>query len=301
MSSVYKRQFIETKSDKLVINSNKQIAERLEELSKMVGGDGSVSADGFSEGLSAVNVSSLVEGAEEFDEEGNPISNVIKADAASPPPEPEPEPEPEPQVDVSAILEEAENQAQAILEDARSQAEQLKNQAIEEGRNEGRAAGHDEGYQAGMAEVESMKQQLLQEEAELQAEFEKRVEELEPMLINTLTGIYEHIFHVSFAEQKEVIFYLIQDALKNIEGGRNMIIHVSANDYGFVSMQKKELLEGISGADSAEIVEDVTLKPNECYIETDSGIFDCSLETQLAGLKRQLRLLSYSEKEGSGE
>ena len=298
MSSVYKRQFIETQSDKLVINSNKQIAERLEELSKMVGGDGTVSADGFSEGLSAVNVSSLVEGAEEFDEEGNPISNVIKADAAPPP---EPEPEPEPQVDVSAILEEAENQAQAILADAQAQAEQLKSQAMEEGRNEGLAAGHDEGYQAGMAEVESMKQQLLQEEAELQAEFERRVEEMEPMLIETLTGIYEHIFHVNFTEQKEVIFYLIQDALKNIEGGRNMIIHVSANDYGFVSMQKKELLEGISGADSAEIVEDVTLKPNECYIETDSGIFDCSLETQLAGLKRQLRLLSYSGNEDSGE
>ena len=299
MSSIYKRQFIETKEDKLVINSNKKIAERLEELSKIVGGDGTVSADGFSEGLSAVNVSSLVEGAAEFDEEGNPISNVIKADAAPPPP-PEPEPEPEPQVDVSAIIEEAENQAQAILADAQAQAEQLRAQAVEEGRNEGRAAGHDEGYQAGMAEVESMKQQLLQEEAELQAEFERRVDELEPMFIDTLTGIYEHIFHVNFAEQKEVIFYLIQDALKNIEGGRNMIIHVSANDYGFVSMQKKELLEGISGSDSAEIVEDVTLKPNECFIETDSGIFDCSLETQLAGLKRELRLLSYSGHEGEG-
>ena len=299
MSSIYKRQFIETKEDKLVINSNKKIAERLEELSKIVGGDGTVSADGFSEGLSAVNVSSLVEGAAEFDEEGNPISNVIKADAAAPPP-PEPEPEPEPQVDVSAMIEEAENQAQAILADAQAQAEQLRAQAVEEGRNEGRAAGHDEGYQAGMAEVESMKQQLLQEEAELQAEFERRVDELEPMFIDTLTGIYEHIFHVNFAEQKEVIFYLIQDALKNIEGGRNMIIHVSANDYGFVSMQKKELLEGISGSDSAEIVEDVTLKPNECFIETDSGIFDCSLETQLAGLKRELRLLSYSGHEGEG-
>ena len=298
MSSIYKRQFVDVQEEKLVINSNKKIAERLEELSKIVGGDGTVSADGFSEGLSAVNVSSLVEGAAEFDEEGNPISNVIKADAAPPPPEPEPEPEP--QVDVSAILEEAENQAQAILADAQAQAEQLRAQAVEEGRNEGRAAGHDEGYQAGMAEVESMKQQLLQEEAELQAEFERRVDELEPMFIDTLTGIYEHIFHVNFAEQKEVIFYLIQDALKNIEGGRNMIIHVSANDYGFVSMQKKELLEGISGSDSAEIVEDVTLKPNECFIETDSGIFDCSLETQLAGLKRELRLLSYSGHEGEG-
>lgn len=296
MSSVYKRQFVETEEDKLVINSNAQIAERLEELSKIVGGDGTVSADGFSEGLSAVNVSELVEGAEEFDEEGNPISNVIKGDAAPPPPPPEaqPEPEPEPQVDVSAMIEEAENEAQSIIADAQAQAEGLKAQAAEEGR----AAGHDEGYQAGLAEVEAMKQELMEERSRMQEEFERKVDELEPMFIDTLTGIYEHIFHVNFAEQKEVIFYLIQDALKNIEGGRNMIIHVSANDYGFVSMQKRELLEGISGADSAEIVEDVTLKPNECYIETDSGIFDCSLETQLAGLKRELRLLSYSGQSG---
>ncbi len=297
MSSVYKRQFVESAEDKLVINSNSLIANRLEELAKLVGGDGNVSADGFSEGLSAVNVSELVEGAEEFDEEGNPISNVIKADAAQNPDEadfvPQLVQESEPAPDIEAMIMEAEEQARVIIAEAEEQANSIKLTAQEEGRS----AGHDEGYQAGLAEVEQMKAQLLEEEAQLKADFERQMEEMEPLLIDTLTGIYEHIFHVQFSEQKEVIFYLIQDALKNIEGGRNMIIHVSANDYGFVSMQKKELLEGISGSDTAEIVEDVTLKPNECYIETDSGIFDCSLETQLAGLKRELKLLSYSGRE----
>ncbi|MBO6133082.1 MAG: hypothetical protein J6P05_01975, partial [Lachnospiraceae bacterium] len=66
------------------------------------------------------------------------------------------------------------------------------------------------------------------------------------------------------------------------------------DDYGFVSMQRKELLSGISGAENAEIVEDISLKRNQCFIETGNGIFDCSLETQLSGLKRQLKLLSYS-------
>ena len=46
-------------------------------------------------------------------------------------------------------------------------------------------------------------------------------------------------------------------------------------------------VSGISAADSTEIVEDMTLKPNECFIETGGGIFDCSLETQLSGLKRE--------------
>ena len=39
--------------------------------------------------------------------------------------------------------------------------------------------------------------------------------------------------------------------------------------------------------------EDVTLKKNQCLIETDGGIFDCSLGVELKELKKQLLLLSY--------
>ena len=45
-----------------------------------------------------------------------------------------------------------------------------------------------------------------------------------------------------------------------------------------------------------EIVEDRTLNKNECLIETEDGIFDCSLSTQLTELKRKLQLLSYTGK-----
>jgi len=48
-----------------------------------------------------------------------------------------------------------------------------------------------------------------------------------------------------------------------------------------------------------EIVEDMTLKSNECFIDTGAGIFDCSLETQLEGLKRELRLLSFTVDDGA--
>ena len=98
-----------------------------------------------------------------------------------------------------------------------------------------------------------------------------------------------------------MIYYLIQSALKTIDASSGMMIHVSKDDYGFVSMQKRELLSGISGAENVEIVEDGTLQPNEAFIETGGGIFDCSLETQLKGLKKMLCLLSYEGKEASGE
>ena len=44
-----------------------------------------------------------------------------------------------------------------------------------------------------------------------------------------------------------------------------------------------------------EVIEDISLRKNECLIETEGGIFDCGLGTQLAELSRKLRLLSYEK------
>ncbi len=282
MSNVVKgRMVVVSEEDgNLVIDSNSQMEKRMEELSRFVGGDGSASADGFSEGPFAEHIEDL---PEELPEGADPSAIAHEA----PPPA-------EPEVDIQAmadeILSDANTQAEAIVADANAKAEGIREKAREEG--------HQAGYEAGLQEVEAMKAELNGHAAELDAEYEQRLQEMEPALVDTLIGIYEHIIHVSFSDQKTLIFALVQDALRGVDGGRNMIIHVSESDYGFVSMQKKELLEGVSGADTAEIISDATLKANECYIETDSGIFDCSLETQLAGLKRELRLLSYTKDEG---
>ena len=61
-------------------------------------------------------------------------------------------------------------------------------------------------------------------------------------------------------------------------------------------MQKKALTEGaVSGRGVVEIIEDVTLRKNECMIETDGGIFDCGLGTQLEGLTNKLKVLSFEK------
>ena len=44
---------------------------------------------------------------------------------------------------------------------------------------------------------------------------------------------------------------------------------------------------------TVEIVKDITLGKGECLIETEGGIFDCGLGTQLSELRQKLKLLSY--------
>ena len=273
--------------ERRVIDSNQQVADRIQELAAELE-DTSVDADGFSLGLNAEKVELLVHDDEE-EGDAEPSSVIPAASTA--------ELLASAQDEANEIVEEAQAEAEQIVSSANAEAEQIR--ALAE--KEGHERGYNEGYQAGLSEVESMRNEVMEKEKMLQEEYDKKIEELEPMFIDTLTDIYEHIFHVRFGDTKNVIFYLIQDAVRKVEGNSSFIIHVSKEDYGFVSMQKKELLAGASAADGAEIVEDMTLKPNECFIETGGGIFDCSLETQLEGLKRELKLLSYTKSESEDD
>ena len=60
-------------------------------------------------------------------------------------------------------------------------------------------------------------------------------------------------------------------------------------------MQKKQLMTSAAGINSnVEIIEDMTLSRTQCLIETDGGVFDCGLGTQLGELRKKLQLLSYT-------
>lgn len=114
--------------------------------------------------------------------------------------------------------------------------------------------------------------------------------------MDTITGIYEHIFHVELNSYREILTYLISTTMRKIEGNRNFIIHVSKEDYPYVSMQKKQIAAGATASNSSvEVVEDLTLGKNECLVETEGGIFDCGLGTQLKELGQKIRLLSYEK------
>ena len=271
-------------NDKKVIDTNAAVARKIEELSGTMAlsamGENAMGftqedfADDFSEGIRPDHVAVLLEGAEE-----NESHNVVIRSGP----------------DREELLKEARNEIEEMKQAAVAEVEVMKknayDQAFEQGKNDGYAAG----YQAGLKKNQDREQKLAQMEAELEADYHRQMAELEPQLVDTLTGIYEHIFKVDLANYRGIILHLIGATLQRIGNARDYIIHVSKEDYPYVGMQKQQIVEqGSVGVASVEIVEDTTLGKNECLIETDGGIFDCSLGVQLADLTKQLRLLSYS-------
>lgn len=191
--------------------------------------------------------------------------------------------------------------AREELQMTRSQAERMLSEAQDEinrltakAREEARSKGYEEGRRQGLEEVEALKKECALKEKQLQQEYEKKMLELEPAFVEHLTGIYEHIFKVDLSAYNRLVRHLLVDAIQKMGDYRSYIIHVSKEDYSGVSGVKEQLQEeaGAGGA-GFEIVADVTLSRSQCVIETEGGVYDCSLGTELAELKRKLRLLSY--------
>ena len=261
-----------------VIDTNELLKRRRESIPVRRQAD----SDGFTSGLDAEEIELPPE------MEGGSGGNVIKA-----------------QEDVKAMLEQANDDAQAILEQARNEAARLVEEAKAQAESQKKSImdqARQQGYEAGQAkaqaEADAVRKEFQEKAKQLEAEYQQRLDELEPQFVDTITAIYEHIFHVELGSSHGILEYLISTTMHKLESGGTFLIHVSKEDYSYVTMQKAQLLAGTaSGTGTVEIVEDLTLGKNECLIETDSGIFDCGLGTQLAGLKQKLMLLAWSKED----
>ena len=202
-------------------------------------------------------------------------------------------------IDGGVLMENMKQQAIAEIQNARQQAvEEGRKQGYLEGLEQGHQDGYAQGHQEGLDSVAQQQTALNSEyeakAAQLEEEYSSKVKELEPKFIDTLTDIYEHIFQISLKNSRELVVHLLANTMRNLEGGNGYLIHVSKDDYPFVSMQKKELVKGTSiDPEDMDIIEDATLDRSECMIETGNGVFDCSLGTQLEALNEELRLLAY--------
>lgn len=196
-----------------------------------------------------------------------------------------------------AALEQQELEAKKRADDMIEQAQITVDQITEEARENGRTQGYAEGFAKAEQYLEEQKKLMEQRREELEKEYLEKIRKIEPDLVAVITDLYQTIFDVDFMKYMKLIPNAIEKTLKRADGIKNCMIHVSKEDYPYVNMNKKQLIAAAKGENQIEVVEDLTLKQNECLIETEGGIYDCSIGTQLAELEKQLKIMSYPQKE----
>lgn len=282
-----------TEDDSLVIDSNTLVEKKLKEVSvkarrksappqdesSLVAGENAEA--GFVEGIDADQIDALISD----DGDG---SNIIKYTS--------------PEEEAESIRIAAKAEADEIVATAEQLAMEYKNNSRREAEIEctrikadAKQAGYQDGLVQAQDEYASRMQELDMREQQLKQEYEAAVSELEPRFVETITGIYEHIFKVDLSQYRDIVTGLIAEAMHGVENSRTYIVHVSQEDYEEISTNGRKTLEDAAPGCQVDVVEDIGLGRNQCLLETDNGVFDCGLDRQLTELRNKLRILSYSE------
>lgn len=211
--------------------------------------------------------------------------------------------EEEEQLRIDEFLQTARAEADVIISKAHDEAEQLRAEAFDEAERIKQQA-QEEGYQIGYNEAiekasievakkeEELDHRIQMAEQDLKNREELLVKETENQMIDLLCQLIPSITGVVIDNQKDVLLYMINAAMHDLDNSKNFVIKVSSDDYSELLERKEEIYGALNPAIDMEIFEDAKLMPMQCMIETDNGIVDVSLDVQLDNLITALRLMT---------
>ena len=276
MSNLLKRSSVINK-DERVIDYNDLIKKKIQAI--MESKHNEMDADGFINGLHADVVEELIS--------DDDTADALTDDAAMG------------EQQAAASLENANAEAERIIEEARLQAEQIiadanKNAdaAFEEAKQNGYYEGNEKAQEEMNINQAQLEVELDNKRKELEQEYNNLKESIEPELVEVITDVFRKVTGVVAEDNQEIILHLINDVMHNADGSRDYVIKVSPDDYKFLVNNQGKIYCAMSREVNIDIVEDATLERNQCMIETNTGIFNCSLDIELNNLIKNIKLLS---------
>ncbi|MDR2144506.1 MAG: flagellar assembly protein FliH, partial [Treponema sp.] len=187
------------------------------------------------------------------------------------------------------------DEAEKIVADARERARQIEADSLtafeaerRDAEERGRLAGREAGFAEGRAEVERLVQRA---QTVLERAQDKRMEiltETEQQIIDLVLLISRKVIKVISDNQRNVVISNVVQALRKVKGRGNIIIRVNLVDVKLSTEHTKEFIKLVEGVKSLQIIEDSTVDPGGCVIETDFGEIDARISSQLSELETKI-------------
>ena len=274
MSNLLKRGTT-TISEERIIDYNELIKLKLKNIANDRENHGNVDADGFVNGLKADVVEQLLTGSDEDGETAQSQEDVNNQ--------------------IAAALEEANEQAQTIRDEANevlAQAHMEARKIIEDAKRTGYEQGAQNAREEYNAKADELARDYEAKKAQLEKEYNDMKASMEPELVETITEVFKKITYTVAEDNKDIIIGLINGVMKNTDISNEFIIKVSPEDYKFLVNNQGKIYCSVSKEVTMDIVEDATMKKNQCIIESDTGVYAFSVDIELNNLIEDIKLLS---------
>jgi type III secretion protein L len=194
------------------------------------------------------------------------MAGVIKGGGGKRPAETD---DPEVAARAKAVIDDARRQAEELLEATRAECEEMARQAT--------SAGQQEGFEQATHQREEI------------AQLEQRMlKEVESEVVRTALRVASELLEAEMAGREDAVVDIVCTALGTAQHARDVFLRVSPTDVAILRDHKTRLVDALGRARDVEVREDRNVRPGGVLVQTESGVIDAQLETQLEEIARVL-------------
>ena len=170
-------------------------------------------------------------------------------------------------------------EANALLDAAREKAAEMERAALEAYEEKKR-----EGYQDGLEEGKLEHAEKMMETIISSVEF---IEGIESTLVSVVNQSIRKI--IGDMGDKERIVAIVRNALNVVRGQQKVTVRVAPADEAAVLEAMAGMTASSSGSSFMTVIADARLEQDSCIIESELGVVDASLSTQLRALENAFK------------
>ena len=186
--------------------------------------------------------------------------------------------------EAARILAQAQSDAEKLVDDARQRVAAIE----EDARKKGEDAGREEGFQEGRKEAERLIERL---HVIIDKAIEKRedmINEAETQMIDLVLLISRKVIKVISENQKNVVVNNIVQALRKLKSRGDVAVRVNLADLDLATDHTRDFMKMVENVKSITILEDTSVDPGGCIIETDFGQIDARITSQLKEIEEKI-------------
>jgi flagellar assembly protein FliH len=176
----------------------------------------------------------------------------------------------------------ASSEALRILETAEGEAAQIRASAAAV-REEARLGGYAEGYEKGASEWAEAVRTARQSVA-------AAVEAAKPQIVRMAVRIAEKVLRRKLEADPEALQPMVDEALRSLsaQNAARVVLRAHPDHRHVLEMRRQHWLDRNPGLASLQVVADEAFPRGGCRIESDFGMVDASIDTQLEVIERHL-------------
>jgi len=197
-------------------------------------------------------------------------------------------------------LEQTKAQAREILDQARAEAQTLRQRAQSEGYQTGHAQGLEQGSKEGQEQgLAQAKKEFTEQSQQLRSTLENILVNFETQRDHFLAQAHQDLLALALAIAAKITHHQVnidpQVALNNVKSvvglvhsRSSVLLKMNPKDIERYELLDQQQAEKILNSQHIKVIQDENIEIGGCVLQTENGVVDAQISTQLQNLVRQL-------------